>query len=121
MLENIQPDFDFGLLYDMTDGDAEMVASLLEVIQRNLEEAPEKFTQLAQENDWRAVGKFAHKLKSSIAYLGYDAFADLLSQLEIQASEGATADMCAPMLKQVYIYTAATCEVIRKERQSLEE
>ncbi|AZQ61199.1 hypothetical protein EI427_02870 [Flammeovirga pectinis] len=78
MIENV----DFSGLYDVSDGDEEFLVSVLMVIEKNLKSYPNEIQELLDANQLIDLGKKAHKLKSSIAYLKHKLLEELLLFLE---------------------------------------
>lgn len=115
----MHPDFDFGQLYDMTGGDAQIVSNLLVVIKKNLLEIPTEIEQLSIENNIVELCKKAHKFKSSIAYLGYDAFSDVLSQLELAIEENRSTADIQTLVEDVKKYATITLQEIELELEQI--
>ncbi len=108
-------DFDFGLLYDMTGGDAQIVSNLLVVIKKNLIEYPSAIKQFFDNNDLEIMCKQAHKFKSSIAYLGFDKFSESLSQIELSLEENKPAEQIAAAINQMERYAKETLQEVEEE------
>ncbi len=117
--DTIQPDFDFGQLYDMTGGDPEIIRNLLQVMRKNLTDYPPQIHSFGETNDWVAMGQLAHKLKSSIAYLGFDGFTETLSTLEKVPHDGLLVAKVPELLTLLYKYTKVTLQEIDAELSRL--
>ncbi|MEH0154616.1 Hpt domain-containing protein [Limibacter armeniacum] len=73
---------DFTGLYDVTDGNEEFMAKLLQAISNSLYSFPNDMQQAIDEQNLVQFAKLAHKFKSSTAYLGFPPLDELLSELE---------------------------------------
>lgn len=114
-MHNTSPDFDFGLLYEMTDGDEDVLRKLLHIIKASLEDFPLQIEKLFYENKQNAMCEKAHKFKSSVAYLGFDDFSETLSALELSETEKTAPKDIEVLLKKMHHYAQLTLREVKKE------
>ena len=74
---------DLTYLNSVSDGNEELIKSLVEIFKGQLDEFKEEFNRLYEVEDWRAVSALAHKAKSSIISMGMSDLADAMKQLEM--------------------------------------
>ena len=56
----------------MSDGDADMEQTMLEMLMDELPNEFEKMKELHMSKDWQALTKVSHKMKSTLAFIGND-------------------------------------------------
>lgn len=78
----MKANIDFSGLYEIADDDDDFVLSILMVIDKNLKAFPQEMKENYLEGDLYQLGKKAHKLKSSVAYLEHQQLEEILITLE---------------------------------------
>ena len=103
---NIQhKDLDFSYIYDIAGGRQEFFVKLLNAIFKSLNEYPPKINQAYQDNDLTSMREMAHKFKSSISYLGYEAFNNALNTLELADDTLQNTSTLDELMKNILQYT----------------
>ncbi|RMG75491.1 MAG: Hpt domain-containing protein [Bacteroidetes bacterium] len=76
---------DLTYLHEISGGDAFIVKKTVEKFLESTPGILEKMTLHLQEEDYPELGKAAHKLKSSVAYMGIDSLRETILALEHSA------------------------------------
>lgn len=74
---------DFQNLYDVTDGNQEFMADLLQVISKSLYSYPNDMQMALEASETAKLKSLSHKFKSSTAYLGFEELQSLLTDIEL--------------------------------------
>jgi HPt (histidine-containing phosphotransfer) domain-containing protein len=79
---------DLTYLKNMAGGNIEFVKEMISIFEEQVIELKEDMTKAFNSQNWSALGKVAHKAKSSIAVVGMTDLANELKSLELLAGEG---------------------------------
>jgi HPt (histidine-containing phosphotransfer) domain-containing protein len=72
-------------LETMTDGDADMMQTMLEMLIAEIPDEFGKMSQSAQAEDWNEVFQISHKMKTTLSYIGNTEMIDLNKTIEHNA------------------------------------
>jgi len=76
----------------MADGDAEMKKVMLGMLFDEMPEELEKLEKLCSEGNWEELSSVAHKMKSTLSFIGNDEMTNANSVLEVKTKTGEDAD-----------------------------
>lgn len=88
-------------LNKVTMGDAGFQAALLGKVQNQFTEIDQRVRAGLESEDWEDIGQAAHKLKSTVTYLGMSGFREILQDLELSAKANAGAEKLTRLSHQV--------------------
>ena len=74
---------DLSYLKTMSDNNQELIQEMIDIFESQVEEFGEEMQQLLDNKDYEALGKLAHKAKSSVAIMGMDDLSFKLKELEL--------------------------------------
>lgn len=77
----LQP-IDFAYLEDLAEGDEAVLKSLLQMISNHLGSYPQIIREAFESGDFQKVAEQAHKFKSSVVYLQFRPFTQVLQTME---------------------------------------
>jgi len=106
----------------MSDGDADMKATMIEMLVDEIPEEMEKMKQLYAATDWNELREVSHKMKSTLGFVGNDALTEANKEIEdIAKTEGVEGGDKLPELLAVLldIYPKAVTE-LKSELAGLE-
>lgn len=109
---------DLSYIREIVDDQPEMMLNLLGILEKNLEEYPEKMQREWREGDLPALRETAHKFKSCTAYTNLDEFNQALSRIESSDENGMTTEEIKTHLDAV---TEVSQHVLEQVRQSKSE
>jgi HPt (histidine-containing phosphotransfer) domain-containing protein len=69
-------------------GDNELLKELISMFRDQVAEFNAEMSLLFNDKNYQALGRLAHKAKSSVAIMGMDSLANMLKTFELQAAEG---------------------------------
>jgi len=69
-------------------GDNELLKELIGMFRDQVAEFNAEMSLLYNEKNYQALGRLAHKAKSSVAIMGMDSLANMLKTFELQAVDG---------------------------------
>lgn len=72
----------------MADGDADMKATMIEMLVEEIPEEMEKIKQLYAAADWNELREASHKMKSTLGFVGNDAMTTANGAIEDIAKTG---------------------------------
>jgi HPt (histidine-containing phosphotransfer) domain-containing protein len=72
-------------LETMTDGDADMMQTMLEMLIAEIPEEMEKMMECSKADDWNEVFQISHKMKTTLSYIGNVEMIELNKQIEHDA------------------------------------
>jgi HPt (histidine-containing phosphotransfer) domain-containing protein len=72
-------------LETMTDGDADMMQTMLEMLIAEIPEEMDKMMQYSKSEDWNEVFQISHKMKTTLSYIGNIEMIELNKQIEHDA------------------------------------
>jgi len=79
---------DLSYLRSMSGDSVELIQEMIEIFTGQVEEFKVELQELLDRKDYEALGKLAHKAKSSVAIMGMDDLAKDLKELELLAKNG---------------------------------
>ena len=79
---------DLEYLISTTGNNREIIIELINIFIEQVGEFSEEFRNLYKMKDYDALGKLAHKAKSSVAIMGMDKLTEKLKEFEILALKG---------------------------------
>ena len=79
---------DLTYLINVAGGNHELILEIIDIFVIQAEEFWNEMQDLYNNKDYDALGKLAHKAKSSVAIMGMDALAIELKNLELLCNEG---------------------------------
>lgn len=72
-------------LETMTDGDADMMQTMLEMLIAEIPEEMDNMKQCAEKEDWNEIFQISHKMKTTLSYIGNTEMIELNRQIEHDA------------------------------------
>jgi len=75
----------------MSDGDLEMKKVMLDMLFEELPQEVSKMRQLTDASDWNELKSVAHKMKSTLSFVGCDPMTSSNSEIEAICKDGDTA------------------------------
>jgi HPt (histidine-containing phosphotransfer) domain-containing protein len=72
-------------LETMTDGDADMMQTMLEMLIAEIPDEMDKMKQSVKTEDWNEIFQISHKMKTTLSYIGNTDMIELNKQLEHDA------------------------------------
>jgi len=78
---------DLSYLNNLTGGSKPLIEEMVKIFEDQVSEFSDELNTLLKKEDWPALGKLAHKAKSSVAIMGMNELADDLKNLELLARE----------------------------------
>ncbi|PWJ40129.1 Hpt domain-containing protein [Sediminitomix flava] len=112
-------DVDFSPLYEVTSNDKNLSLKLLELIHKSLGELSLNIKEAYDTGDIKQVSHYAHKLKSSIAYINVSDFNSMLLQLEALKNGGILTKDFSPMIDNLVNSSSEIKEVVAAEINNL--
>lgn len=79
---------DLSYLNTMSGGSTELISEMIDIFNTQAVEFISEMQILLDKKDYEALGKLAHKAKSSVAIMGMDQLASKLKDLELKTIEG---------------------------------
>ncbi len=73
-------------------GDNELLKELISMFRDQVAEFNAEMSLLYNDRHYQALGRLAHKAKSSVAIMGMDSLANMLKTFEIQAVDGTSSE-----------------------------
>ena len=106
---------DLSYLLATTENNREIVIELIDIFIGQVNEFSDEFQKLYKLKNYDALGKLAHKAKSSVAIMGMEKLSEKLKEFEILAHEGNNPEEypsfinnfkqeCAEAIKELYDY-----------------
>lgn len=105
---------DFSYLRKVAPPDSDLVEEMIELCIENVPEYGESIKNCYQNNDREGLRQAAHKMKSSVNYMGIDSLFKLLQDLEAQAHEVAS-------LEELKLSIDRICELSRVAVEELRQ
>lgn len=97
---------DLSYLESMSENNKEFIAEMVGIFREQIEEYKQQMPALLEKSDFGNLSKVAHKAKSSVAVMGMAKEAELLKNLELNASTGTNVDSFKSMI-DTFIYNSA--------------
>ncbi|RMF26988.1 MAG: Hpt domain-containing protein [Bacteroidetes bacterium] len=85
----------------MTDGDADMKRTMLEMLLNELPTEMANMKHLLEQKDWDALGKASHKMKSSLAFVGNAQLTEANQKIEHFSKAGENLDQIPALMATV--------------------
>ncbi len=79
---------DLSYLKSMSSDNHELIHEMIDIFTVQVDEFNGEFQHLLDEGNYEALGKLAHKAKSSVAIMGMEDLAGMLKEFEILAKDG---------------------------------
>jgi len=79
---------DLNYLKTMSGGDPDLMTEMIEIFTLQVAELAEEMEELFNVQDFKSLGKLAHKAKTSVAIMGMNNLAGELKQFELNAKDG---------------------------------
>jgi len=76
----------------MTDGNPDLMKELIDIFISQADEYTREMQELHSQGDWEALGRLAHKAKSSVAIMGMHELSEMLKDFEILAKDQKNVD-----------------------------
>ncbi|MCC5944634.1 MAG: Hpt domain-containing protein [Bernardetiaceae bacterium] len=92
---------DLTAIYEIVDGEQDMVVNLLQILKKNLKDYPAQMQQELAEGDLTNLRKTAHKFKSCTAYTGLHEFNQTLSDIESSHEENLAISEIEVMVQKI--------------------
>jgi HPt (histidine-containing phosphotransfer) domain-containing protein len=80
-------EIDLSYLREMSGGNKELVLEMISIFTSQVKDFGNEMEHLLKSGQYEALGKLAHKAKSSVSIMGLNDLAKRLKDLEISASE----------------------------------
>ncbi|WP_154657239.1 Hpt domain-containing protein [Hugenholtzia roseola] len=113
-----QEQIDLTTIYEIVDGQVEMVQTMLMILAKNLQEYPEQMHQRFLNGDLAGLRQLAHKFKSCTAYTGLSQFNQTLSDIETSAETGLSLNQIETLVSFI---AEASIEVEKQVQQKMTE
>lgn len=91
---------DLSYLKEMSGGDQQLVVEMINIFKEQVGEFARDMEELLSNKDYLALGKLAHKAKSSISIMGLNDLSKDLKTLENLASEGKQTDIYQVLIEK---------------------
>ena len=101
IIKNEHVSIDAGMLYHVSDNDADFVHSTIHVFLRNMQETIYKIEQSVKTRDWNKVYRYAHSAQSSLCIIKIEEMSDWLTYLKENAENRANYDNIVELVKRV--------------------
>lgn len=111
---------DLSYIREIVDNQPEMMLNLLSILEKNLQEYPEKMQQEWERGDLKALRESAHKFKSCTAYTNLDAFNEALSVIESSEENGISSQELKAQLEAVVLRSEDILEQIRQSMREIQ-
>ena len=82
----------------MSDGDLEMKKVMLDMLFEELPQEIAKMRQLTNTSDWNELKSVAHKMKSTLSFVGCDPMTSSNSDIEMICKDGGDAAKVEPLM-----------------------
>ena len=76
----------------MSDGDCEMIASMLEMLAAEIPTEIEKMQVCVKKRDWNELFELSHKYKTTLSYIGNVEMTNITKTIEVCSRERASLD-----------------------------
>ncbi|MFK7899369.1 MAG: Hpt domain-containing protein [Cyclobacteriaceae bacterium] len=110
--EKISIDLDF--LQSIAGSKAKLI-ELLETFKSKIPIDLNALNEYIQENNWSKVEKLAHKVRPNFSYLGAHPLANLVEEVEYQASGSQDKDFCEKTLNTITEDYTIICKLIDEQ------
>ena len=101
-------------LESMTDGDAEMMHTMLEMLIVEIPEEMDKMKQCAVAKDWNEVFQISHKMKTTLSYVGNVKMIDLNKEVEHNARHSEHLDTLLSMVEHLCAMSLPVIEELQQ-------
>jgi hypothetical protein len=105
----------FQYIYEVSGYNRDFTLSLLNVIDKGLNEYPKKLQSFLEAKDFLQLRETAHKFKSSIAYLYFDEFDAVLDAIECSEENRLKEEEIASFVKKAIELSSYTKKSIAEE------
>ncbi len=85
----------------MADGDNDMKKVMLGMLFEEMPEELEKMQQLCQAKDWQELSSVAHKMKSTLSFVGNDTMTNANKTLEVMSKAETETESLAEMVTTI--------------------
>jgi HPt (histidine-containing phosphotransfer) domain-containing protein len=113
-----QEQIDLTAIYEIVDGQVEMVQAMLMILAKNLQEYPEQMQQRFLNGDLAGLRQLAHKFKSCTAYTGLSQFNQTLSDIETSGETGLSLNQIETLVSFI---AEASIEIEKQVQQKMTE
>ena len=110
--------YDLDFVNEMAGGNQEFVNQLLELFVQTVPESVDLINKHYENQDFEALGKEAHKLKSTISTVKIPSFVDKIKEMEQIGKTGEGLDRLPPLLEEFNTIMPLAVEQIRSEIQN---
>jgi HPt (histidine-containing phosphotransfer) domain-containing protein len=91
---------DLSYLKEMSGGDQQLVVEMIDIFKEQVGDFGKEMEELLSKKDYLALGKLAHKAKSSISIMGLNELSKDLKTLENLAREGKQPDIYPVLIEK---------------------
>lgn len=89
---------DLSYLESMSENNQDFIAEMVGIFREQIEEYKQQLPALMEKSDFENLSKVAHKAKSSVAVMGMSKEAELLKELELNATTVTNVDSFKSMI-----------------------
>lgn len=110
---------DLSYLNDVAGGNVEFVIDMIDIF---LEQTPGYFEELGaaiQQQNWKATGDVAHKIKPTLAFVGAEDLRVKMAGIEANARSGVNLDTIPANFEEINQACMQICEGLKEARTEL--
>lgn len=85
MSSNQEINVDLSYLKDVSGGNAEFIADMIDIFIAQTPVYVEQLTKAVNEKDWKQIAQLSHKIKPTLAFIGVNSERDVMAQIEDDA------------------------------------
>jgi HPt (histidine-containing phosphotransfer) domain-containing protein len=104
----------------MSAGNKELVIEMIGIFKQQVEEFVEEMTQLNNKGEYEALGKLAHKAKSSISIMGLNDLAIELKAFENNARAGKETETYPAFISKFRAETSEAVDELEEISQNID-
>ena len=110
---------DLSFLEEATNGDPDMLYSMLEIMIRETPEEIAHIERYFHEKNWPKLRAAAHKFKSAVSYMGLHNIKDHVKNIQLYAETEENLDQLYPMISQVKEICQIAVEELKEKFENL--
>lgn len=111
---------DLSYLREMSGGNKELILEMISIFSSQVKDFCEEMDHLFANGQYEALGKLAHKAKSSVSIMGLNDLAGRLKELELSAAERKNVESYSMTIKNFKSTTEEAVQELEIVKQNLD-
>ncbi len=111
---------DLGYFHTITENDTELKVKMMRIMLDETPDEADKLQRFLQDENWEGVRAVAHKMKSSMQFLGLSHMLDLVKSIELSAKEKTNLQGLPEKVNKVVLACHSAMEQLKSELEKIQ-